>query len=162
MSKVTRRMFVTAALTTCLTLLLVYQADAIDCYHCTQSGGECSSNEVEESDNFTGSCAGSSQVKSKCTYCSTENQTNPNGKTILKSRCETKNNYNPDNDECDNQGNNGQPIVCITWCNSSLCNYDCYESGADQLTKPIQAILPALCIALLILNEYFNRTNFNQ
>jgi len=148
----TRRILFTAVLTTITLLSIVYQADAlIDCYHCTKSGNNCDSSDNENEDEVSGGCSGSSSTKDKCTYCTTENKTNPNSKTIMKSRCQ-KDTYRPERDTCSSPG---QPISCITSCNSSLCNYDCYSSDADQSIKPFlyQAILPIASLILIIMND---------
>jgi len=149
----TRNALLTATLTACFTLFLVYQADAFDCYHCTLSGDSCTDKEeVGDNETFTGSCSGGSKTKSGCSFCTTENKTLPNGKTIIKSRCENKN-HNPIPDGCG--VGNGKPESCFTTCNWTLCNYDCY-SGADQLSKSFLelAILPTLSMMLLIINQH--------
>jgi len=121
------KIILTTVLTVCLTLLVVNLADAlIECYSC----GSCGDDSGESNDDSS-SCGGSSNTLSGCSYCITTNQTNPNEKSILSSSC-GQGTYDPTaTDTCGHPGNgNGQPWICTTACNTTLCNYPCTVSAA--------------------------------
>jgi len=139
------KLFLTATLTICLALFVTNLTDAqIECYSCTAGAG-CTSNEGGSS------CSGNANTATGCSYCLTSNQTNPNAKSVIKSSC-VVGIYDPaTTDSCDNNGNNGQPITCITSCNTTLCNYDCSSATTYQLTKPClhYAILTAIVFLII-------------